>query len=477
MPLVEKQYAKRAQPTLQEHGQNCDFPQSKQFLRPTTRVPPRKERIAEASRLEVRQRSLKVSKKVINDYRNSYRHNICIDMLQQGYHKSFSEFTTLILYWNAVRENAGPGSDIWMEEPLNKQLNKLDHLQYFLTRAEAAERAGSFEEVYNNQLSLACYFKKVADKLLSDHFFESCLSTSKMIVPCGGQKMAEANANIGTAYEEKGELDKAAEHYEIFHELTVGQTWQDENCCLHFTHACTNLWRIYTSLADEKLESAQDKEAREFLRKAYDIAKEGGDTKMELAALYRVALGYLSTGDPERAITYLQTYLELSSSIDDDAGLGKAYEALAMALLSTGNSSEALEYLKTFLGLAEKSGDKLSLIDACRFLGIMYNNLGQYDVACEYIWRGYEIGMTLGDIHLVEIMQVHHGIYKAHMMMTSYCHHVEAAGHVHLERLVTWKDSRLDMFNVSKAVDPTASRLFDRRSLGETKIAFNETAD
>lgn len=72
-----------------------------------------------------------------------------------------------------------------------------------------------------------------------------------------------------------GELDKAAEHYEIFHELTVGQTWQDENCCLHFTHACTNLWRIYTSLADEKLESAQDKEAREFLRKAYDIAKEG----------------------------------------------------------------------------------------------------------------------------------------------------------------------------------------------------------
>ncbi|XP_072899032.1 tetratricopeptide repeat protein 29 isoform X1 [Hemitrygon akajei] len=477
MSVIEKQYSTGAQPNVPEQLLNCDLPQSRQFQRPTTRERTRKEQIAEAKRLEAWSKSLKVSKQDINDFRNSYRHNICLDMLRQGYHKSFSEITTLILHWNAAREAAGPGSDMWIEEPLDKQHNKLDQLQYFLTRAEAAQRAGLFEEVYNNQLSLACYFKKVGDKLLSDYFFESCLSTSEMIMPLGGQKMAEANANMGTAYEEKGQLDKAAEHYEIFHQLSTGKTWQDENCCLHFAHACKNLWRIYTSLADKKLENEQYKEAKRFLGKAYDIAKEGGDRKMELAALYRAALGYLSAGESGTAIAYLQTYLELSSSMDDDVGLGKAYEALAMALVSTGNYSEALEYLKTFLGLAEKSDDKWSLVDACKFLGIMHNNLGQYNVACDYIWRGYEIAMTLGDLRLVEIMQVHFSIYKAHTMMTTYCHCVEAAGHLDLERLVTWKDSRVDMFSDSSMEDAAAGRPFSQQPTTEARLPSAETVD
>ncbi|XP_038647879.1 tetratricopeptide repeat protein 29 isoform X1 [Scyliorhinus canicula] len=447
MSTVGKQYSGKPQANLQDQLQNCDLPLSRQFQRPTSRIPPKKGRLAEAKRLDTLGEHLKLSKTDINIYRNTYKHNICLDMLRQGYHKSFSEFTNLILTWNNVREAAGPGSDIWMEEPLDKQHNKLDHLQYFLIRAEAARRAAHFEEVYNNQLSLACYFKAVEDKLLSDHFFQSCLTTAEMITPAGGQKVAEANANMGLAFEEKGHLDKAAEHYEIFHQLAVGTTWQDENGCCHFAQACANLWRIYTSLADKYLENEQYKEANKSLKKAFDIAKEGGDKKMELAALYRVALGYLSSGDPDIAIGYLQMYLELSNSMDDDIGLGKTYEALAKALISTGHSAEALEYLKQFLALAEKSDDKRSLVDACRFIGIMYNNLSQYDVACKYIWRGYEIAMTLGDLRLLETMQVNFGIFKAHSMMTTYCHHVEAAGRENLEHLVTWKDSRKDTFS------------------------------
>ncbi|XP_072424772.1 tetratricopeptide repeat protein 29 [Chiloscyllium punctatum] len=474
MSTFEKECSTEKQANVQEHLQNCNLPPNRQFQRPTSRVPTQRERLAEAKRLEAWSKNLKLSKQDINLYRNSHKHNICLDMLRQGYHRSFSELTNLILNWNAVREASGPGSDIWMEEPLDKQHDKLDHLQYFLIRAEAAQRAGKFEEVYNNQLSLACYFKTVGDKLLSDHFFQSCLSTAEMITPEGHQKAAEAHANMGTAYEEKGQLDKAAEHYEIFHQLTVGKPWHDENGCCHFAQACANLWRIYTLLADEQLENEQYKEANKSLRKAYDIAKEGGDKKMELAALYRVALGYLSAGEPDTAIGFLQTYLELSKSMDDDISLGKTYEALAKALISTGHSAEALEYLKQFLALAEKIDDKQSLVDACRFLGIMYNNLGQYDVACKYIWQGYEIAMTLGDLHLLEIMQVNFGIFKAHAMMTIYCHHVEAAGHSNLERLVTWKDSRKDTFNDRITEDIATVKQVLIEPNAEGKISINE---
>lgn len=81
---------------------------------------------------------------LIPSNRNSYKENICIDMLRQGYHKSFSELFTLIQKWNALREAAGPGSAIWQRQSLEEQPDKLDQLYHFLTRAEAAQRAGKW---------------------------------------------------------------------------------------------------------------------------------------------------------------------------------------------------------------------------------------------------------------------------------------------------------------------------------------------
>ncbi|CAM4547064.1 unnamed protein product [Lepidochelys olivacea] len=82
-----------------------------------------------------------LSKQEAAAYRSSYKKNICIDMLRQGYHKSFSELFTLIQKWNALREASGPGSAIWQQKSLEEQPDKLDQLHHFLTRAEAAQRA------------------------------------------------------------------------------------------------------------------------------------------------------------------------------------------------------------------------------------------------------------------------------------------------------------------------------------------------
>lgn len=94
-------------------------------------------------RTEYRFKGLK-SPFLIPSYRNSYKKNICIDMLRRGYHKSFSELFTLIQKWNALREAAGPGSAIWHEKSLEEQPDKLDQLYHFLTGAEAAQRAGKW---------------------------------------------------------------------------------------------------------------------------------------------------------------------------------------------------------------------------------------------------------------------------------------------------------------------------------------------
>ncbi|XP_010183208.1 PREDICTED: tetratricopeptide repeat protein 29, partial [Mesitornis unicolor] len=128
--------------------------------------------------------------------RNSYKKNICIDMLRQGYHKSFAELSTLIQKWNALREAAGPGSAIWQQKSLEEQPDKLDQLYHFLTRAEAAQRAGHYEEVYDNQLNLAYYFSDSEDKWLSHYFYEQCFNTAQLVKIDGGKREAQAHVNM-----------------------------------------------------------------------------------------------------------------------------------------------------------------------------------------------------------------------------------------------------------------------------------------
>uniref|UniRef100_A0A8C6ND21 Tetratricopeptide repeat protein 29 n=1 Tax=Melopsittacus undulatus TaxID=13146 RepID=A0A8C6ND21_MELUD len=207
--------------------------------------------------------------------RNSYKKNICIDMLRQGYHKSFSELFALIEKWNALREAAGPGSAIWQQKSLEEQPDKLDQLYHFLTRAEAAHRAGHYEEVYDNQLNLAYYFNDPEDKWLSNYFYEECFNTAKLITTDIRKREAQAHANMGLIKEEQGHVLNAAEYYETFYHLTVGSTWKDVTGRTYNSLASEYLWRIYTLLADKMLENNEHQQAIKTLKKALKIAKNG----------------------------------------------------------------------------------------------------------------------------------------------------------------------------------------------------------
>ncbi|EPY79078.1 hypothetical protein CB1_000961028 [Camelus ferus] len=136
-------------------------------------------------------------------YRNSYKKNICVDMLRDGYHKSFTELFSLMEKWDALREAARVRSLLWVQRPLEEQPDKLDHFYYYLTRAEAAERKEYFEDVYNNLYALACYFNNSEDKWVRNHFYERCLKIAQLIKIDGGKKEAEAHAHMGLLFEEE----------------------------------------------------------------------------------------------------------------------------------------------------------------------------------------------------------------------------------------------------------------------------------
>ena len=63
-------------------------------------------------------------------------------MLQDGFHKSFSELFALIRTQNEEREKAGPESVLWNQTLLENESEKLDTLKEYLTKAETALRQG-----------------------------------------------------------------------------------------------------------------------------------------------------------------------------------------------------------------------------------------------------------------------------------------------------------------------------------------------
>ncbi|XP_068868950.1 tetratricopeptide repeat protein 29 isoform X6 [Aphelocoma coerulescens] len=388
-----------------------------------------------------------VSKQEAAAYRNSYKKNICIDMLRRGYHKSFSELLTLIQKWNALREAAGPGSAIWHEKSLEEQPDKLDQLYHFLTRAEAARRAGHYEEVYDNQLSLACFFNEPEDKWLSNYFYEQSFNTAQLVEIDGGKRKAQAYVNMGLINEEQGHVMKAAEHFETFYQLTEGTPWKDETGCAYTSLACQHLWRIYTLLADKMLENKEHQEAIKTLIKALKMAKEGGDMKMQGEAAYCLSLAHHFSGEHETALTILKTSVEIFTSLCDSAGLGRAYAAVAKILASQGKSDEAVTYLGEFMKDAESAHLSQSLVDANVLLGKVHNERGNYNEALEYFSQASEAARALNNLPLVAEAESYRGVARAHQLMVAFHSHVAAAAADprSLQCLLAWKQSRSDV--------------------------------
>lgn len=67
-------------------------------------------------------------------------------MLQEGFHRSFKEFLSLLQRWRTDHLAAGTDSKLWLKRSLEEQPDKLMMLKEHLTHAETAQRAGNFTD-------------------------------------------------------------------------------------------------------------------------------------------------------------------------------------------------------------------------------------------------------------------------------------------------------------------------------------------
>ncbi|XP_006971782.1 tetratricopeptide repeat protein 29 isoform X2 [Peromyscus maniculatus bairdii] len=383
-----------------------------------------------------------LSKEEVAAHRNSYKKSVCVDMLRDGYHKSFTELFALMEQWDALRHAAEVRSLFWLQRPLEEQPDKLDNFYHYLTRAETAERQGYYEEVYNNLYALACYFDNSEDKWVRNHFYGRCFNIAQRVKADGGKKEAEAHAHMGLLFEEEGELLEAAQHYEAFHELTQGRIWKDETGQLLNLLACESLVRTYRLLSDRMLENKEYKQAIKILIKASEIAKEGNDRSMEGEAALYLGSAHLAAGEYETALTVLHRYCEIATNMDDDLSLGRAYEVIAKVLQSQGEMTEAIKYLEKVVKIARNNFQSLDVIRASTMLGDIHNERGQYSKASEYFQQAFRTTVELMKTELMDETKVHFGIARAHQMMVMMKNYIESADMDSLNCLLSWKESR-----------------------------------
>ncbi|XP_056331906.1 tetratricopeptide repeat protein 29 [Danio aesculapii] len=409
-------------------------PQKSDSRTPTSKSFPRC--IKKNSVCPVGEKPQKITETEIAQIRKPLRQNICVAMLRDGFPHSFAELFALLQRWDEADD-----------DPLTLQT-----LQLHLTRAEAAERAGQYGEAYENHLFLARFFTE--DKWMKHHFFQLALRSAREVIMDSGKREAEASSLVGQVYLEKGDLELAHEHLEVFYQLTTGRSWQDSSGRMQHSRSCEELQTLYTLMAQRSLQDQQYEHAIKMFRKAYAIAKESGDRALEGEAAYRLGLAYQSTGDQKIAKKFFSSYMEISLTLENADSLGRAHEAMAKCLESEGKITEAIELLERFAETCLNSKQDKNLEIAYMSLGNILRSQKRYDAACVYYERAYELACLEGCPRRVQKAQVCLGSVRALSGLHAYSRLIQDQN---LHALIAWKDRREDSFSPTAASKPDST--------------------
>ncbi|XP_037537520.1 tetratricopeptide repeat protein 29, partial [Nematolebias whitei] len=203
-------------------------------------------------------------------FRNSPKQFVCVELLQEGNHKTFSELVALLRSDRDQRAEAEPGSARLQVPPLEEQRDKLEAIRLHLGRAEQAERTGLWTTVCAERLLLGRYFSAQRDLWLSLYFYHSCADRERG----GGSKPAsEARGHLAELYLQRGELQQARQLAEQFLEQAKEGRWLDSNGRPLRFWACQVLWKIYTLLGDALLTDKDYDTAMTLFHQSYSMAK------------------------------------------------------------------------------------------------------------------------------------------------------------------------------------------------------------
>jgi tetratricopeptide (TPR) repeat protein len=202
---------------------------------------------------------------------------------------------------------------------------------------------------------------------------------------------AEAHGELGTVATASGDLGAAI----AWHELQVATaTSAGAEGIEQKRRGFQSLVGAYTAQAQDFEKSGDAELAVAMYEKCLEAARQCGDVVGEGMTQHRLGLTLASLGDTERAMQCQRLYRDSCAAQvpePDQAGQGKACQALASAAHAAGDTDAACEYLEQCIELAASAEDTTAQSVGCAALGALYRSSSKHEVAVQYFEKFFEL--------------------------------------------------------------------------------------
>ncbi|KAH9276255.1 hypothetical protein BASA83_001533 [Batrachochytrium salamandrivorans] len=320
---------------------------------------------------------------------------ICEHLLITGHIRSYIEF------FHMTVENR-LGIDFTRE--------RLDTLQLLLTVSEDSLCNGDPKAFYESKKNLAQYSLSTLNCNVAIAYYREALEAAAQVQNNPTVEI-EAMLNLGLALEKSGQSDMAIEYYENSLKLAM-----DRSCTDDETRARQNLVSAHIRIAENLEASGNHKEVIPHYTQCLEYLTHGVQDESTLNDIvYRLGKAYKDMGQTEVAIQYLERFVTNSNSGNDKIKQGWAQGTLASCYESSGNPQRAATYLQQFVVAVEADPtQRAAESQACNQLGVLFNKIGEFDRAVTYFERHFrlvaeierETMLVVEDVQEVEEQQI-----------------------------------------------------------------------
>ncbi|KAF7259729.1 hypothetical protein EG68_03358 [Paragonimus skrjabini miyazakii] len=399
----------------------------------------------QATKLHLRSELPHLTRKDVAQIRLPFYQLLCHALLENGYHRAFSELFGLHQKQNEERRLAGPESPLWYIPPLAEQPEKVTLMAHHLSEAEAASRRRDAHTVFTSYLTLGLTFKESPDDLwLAEHFFKYTLEAAVMITDDDNLKLAIAHQHYGHTLQVRGFLEQASVSLKEFYRLTREKLWRDDKGQLLQKLASTYLVENFQSQIAQ-CPSHYHSDRITLCRKAHEIALECGDWKIEAPIWLLVGEILESANNLQEALVVYRDFFDKACTRGDYTNLSRVCEALAKLCQKLNNIEDSIQYLHKFASSCERHGQWVELGRACQMLGTAYDTVGDYASALKWMKKAYNLPHMIQGLkpeafdETTESSRIMIGVTRAHLMHKAYVTNMLNNQSPAVYRVIEWK--------------------------------------
>jgi tetratricopeptide (TPR) repeat protein len=273
---------------------------------------------------------------------------------------------------------------------LSLRLHYRDYIKWLEVGLKASQQLGIKQQIGADLGNLGIAYANLGEYQKAIEYYEQALQISLEI----GYRLSERNhlGSLGNAYLGLGEYRKAIEYYEQALQISLEiSDLRGEGNCLG------NLGSAYFSLGEYQ-------KAIEYHEKSLEIKREIGDRLGEGNSLGNLGTAYNSLGEYRKAIEYHEQTLQISREIGNRQGEGTILGNLGNAYQNLGEYQKAIENHEQALEIAREVGDRQGEGNSLGNLGNAYANLGEYQRAKDFYLQSIAIFEAIGSPY-AEIMR------------------------------------------------------------------------